>query len=109
MAKLLWETFFSINRIRPLTITYEEFAPNYDATLYPRLLAKRGVQLGGQFRYLTRYTAESNAWAEFQRHRGLFGLLALTDTEEAVAGKLYEALRVRIEGYTCLVSSPDPS
>lgn len=32
---------------------YFNLAPNYDATLYPRLYAKRGVQLGGQFRYLT--------------------------------------------------------
>ncbi|MHB1215406.1 MAG: LPS-assembly protein LptD [Thiobacillus sp.] len=31
---------------------YLNLAPNYDATLYPRLLAKRGVQLGGEFRHL---------------------------------------------------------
>lgn len=31
---------------------YLNLAPNYDATLYPRLLSKRGVQLGGEFRYL---------------------------------------------------------
>jgi LPS-assembly protein len=31
---------------------YFNLAPNYDATLYPRLLAKRGLQLGGEFRYL---------------------------------------------------------
>jgi LPS-assembly protein len=31
---------------------YINLAPNYDATLYPRLLSKRGVQLGGEFRYL---------------------------------------------------------
>jgi LPS-assembly protein len=31
---------------------YFNLAPNYDATLYPRLLTKRGVQLGGEFRYL---------------------------------------------------------
>ncbi len=33
---------------------YLNLAPNYDATLYPRLYANRGAQLGGQFRYLTR-------------------------------------------------------
>lgn len=27
-------------------------APNYDATLYPRWLSKRGLMLGGEFRYL---------------------------------------------------------
>jgi LPS-assembly protein len=31
---------------------YLNLAPNYDATLYPRLLSKRGVQLGGEFRHL---------------------------------------------------------
>jgi LPS-assembly protein len=31
---------------------YFNLAPNYDATLYPRLLATRGLQLGGEFRYL---------------------------------------------------------
>ena len=36
------------------TPIYLNLAPNYDATLYPRGYAKRGVQLGGQFRYLTR-------------------------------------------------------
>ena len=31
---------------------YFNIAPNYDATLTPRVLSKRGVQLGGEFRYL---------------------------------------------------------
>jgi len=31
---------------------YLNLAPNYDATLTPRYLAKRGAQLGGEFRYL---------------------------------------------------------
>ena len=33
---------------------YINIAPNYDATVTPRLLAKRGLQLGGEFRYLGR-------------------------------------------------------
>lgn len=32
---------------------YLNLAPNYDATLIPRLMTKRGVMLGAQFRYLT--------------------------------------------------------
>jgi LPS-assembly protein len=32
---------------------YLNLAPNYDATLFPRLMTERGVQLGGEFRYLT--------------------------------------------------------
>lgn len=31
---------------------YLNLAPNYDATLYPRLMSKRGMQLGTEFRYL---------------------------------------------------------
>src|SRR5690606_26471128 len=31
---------------------YLNLAPNYDATLIPRLMTKRGVMLGAQFRYL---------------------------------------------------------
>lgn len=31
---------------------YFNLAPNYDATLTPRLMTKRGLQLGGEFRYL---------------------------------------------------------
>jgi len=32
---------------------YWNIAPNYDATITPRLLTRRGLQLGTQFRYLT--------------------------------------------------------
>jgi LPS-assembly protein len=31
---------------------YWNIAPNYDATITPRLMQKRGLQLGGEFRYL---------------------------------------------------------
>lgn len=31
---------------------YLNLAPNYDATLVPRYMTKRGLQVGGQFRYL---------------------------------------------------------
>lgn len=33
---------------------YFNLAPNYDLTLTPRIMAKRGVQLGSEFRYLGR-------------------------------------------------------
>src|SRR5512139_2099659 len=39
---------------------YFNLAPNYDATLYPRLLSKRGVQLGGDFRYLLNHSQGVN-------------------------------------------------
>jgi LPS-assembly protein len=31
---------------------YFNLAPNYDATITPRIMSKRGIQLGGEFRYL---------------------------------------------------------
>ena len=33
---------------------YFNIAPNYDATITPRYMSKRGLQLGGEFRYLGR-------------------------------------------------------
>lgn len=32
---------------------YWNIAPNYDATIVPRLMTRRGLQLGGEFRYLS--------------------------------------------------------
>lgn len=34
---------------------YFNLAPNYDATLIPHLLSERGLQISGQFRYLTKH------------------------------------------------------
>ncbi|PIV33283.1 MAG: LPS-assembly protein LptD [Lysobacterales bacterium CG02_land_8_20_14_3_00_62_12] len=40
---------------------YLNLAPNYDATVRPRLLTERGLMLGGEFRYLDRdYSGETN-------------------------------------------------
>ncbi|WP_375741174.1 LPS-assembly protein LptD [Pseudomonas boanensis] len=36
-----------------VTPYYLNLAPNYDATLYPRYMAKRGLLMEGEFRYLT--------------------------------------------------------
>lgn len=36
-----------------VTPYYFNLAPNYDATLYPRIMSERGVMIGGEFRYLT--------------------------------------------------------
>ena len=40
---------------------YLNLAPNYDATITPRLMTKRGLQLGGQFRYLVRAQSAGRA------------------------------------------------
>lgn len=37
-----------------VTPYYFNLAPNYDATLYPRYMAKRGMLVEGEFRYLTK-------------------------------------------------------
>ncbi len=42
---------------------YWNIAPSYDATLTPRLLTDRGLQVGAQFRYLTN-TMDGQAYAE---------------------------------------------
>src|SRR5690606_29982259 len=43
-------------------------APNYDATLYSSLLVRRGLQLGGEFRYL-RPTFSGEMYASWLRDR----------------------------------------
>ncbi|SDS79798.1 LPS-assembly protein [Halopseudomonas litoralis] len=35
-----------------VTPYYINIAPNYDATLYPRMMSKRGMQMEGEFRYM---------------------------------------------------------
>lgn len=61
---------------------YFNLAPNYDATVYSRVMSKRGVQLGGEFRYLfdkfsgisqAEYLPNDNAagrsrWGVFLKH-----------------------------------------
>lgn len=62
---------------------YFNLAPNYDATIYPRIMSKRGLQLGGEFRYLfehfsgisqVEYLPHDNAagrsrWGAFLKHQ----------------------------------------
>jgi len=40
---------------------YWNIAPDYDLTIWPRYMAKRGVMLGGEFRHLTKRTVSSLA------------------------------------------------
>lgn len=49
---------------------YFNLAPNYDATLYPTLMSDRGLQLEGEFRYLT------------PRSEGQIGASVLDDRED---------------------------
>ena len=67
---------------------YFNLAPNYDATLTPGIISARGVQLGGQFRYLQpkyegevsgkwmpddRRSRHNNRYTAFWRHSHNFG------------------------------------
>lgn len=65
---------------------YFNLAPDMDATLYPRYMTKRGLQLGGEFRYLApRWHGEARAeilsgdqqisrdrWGFFSKHQQQF-------------------------------------
>lgn len=69
-----------------ITPWYWNIAPNRDATLTPRIMTKRGVQLAGEYRYLARdYSGEASAevlgndrivnrdrWRGFWRHQQRF-------------------------------------
>lgn len=59
---------------------YWNMAPNYDATLTPEIYTRRGVMLGGQFRYLTehstgifngRFLPQDRAFKQFLRDNEL--------------------------------------
>lgn len=52
---------------------YWNIAPNYDATLTPRLLTRRGMMLGSEYRYLTRQFGSGSfrgEWLPNDRKRG---------------------------------------
>jgi LPS-assembly protein len=50
---------------------YWNIAPNYDATITPRLLTDRGLQVGSEFRYLTR-TMDGEIYAEYLGSDNMF-------------------------------------
>ncbi|MBS0608779.1 MAG: LPS-assembly protein LptD, partial [Proteobacteria bacterium] len=74
----------SVSGVEYVQPYYWNIAPNRDATLTPLVMSRRGVGLGGEFRYLEpRYSGELNAsylpsdqlrqinrWAYSVRHRG---------------------------------------
>ena len=59
---------------RGLDITtpyYFNIAPNYDATLLPRLMTERGLMIGGEFRYLTDVNTGTMAFDVLPNDRGV--------------------------------------
>jgi LPS-assembly protein len=51
---------------------YLNLAPNYDATITPRIMTKRGVQVGGEFRYLIE-NGQGQAGVEYMPHDRVTG------------------------------------
>jgi LPS-assembly protein len=62
-----------------VTPYYFNLAPNYDSTLYPRLMSRRGLQMEGDLRYmrpdeLTVFSASVLDDREYDENRWLYGL-----------------------------------
>lgn len=67
---------------------YLNLAPNYDATLYPRYLSKRGLLMGTEFRHM----GESS-------HSELFGTYIMRDRQTGDARWLYSVQHTEGLGY----------
>ncbi|MGH8307137.1 MAG: LPS-assembly protein LptD [Gammaproteobacteria bacterium] len=69
---------------------YFNLAPNYDATLTPRIITKRGIDMGGEFRYLTFGGSQGQIDASFLPHDKLAdrerGLLNFSDSTPLATG-----------------------
>jgi LPS-assembly protein len=77
----------NLNGIELMLPYYWNIAPNRDATIYPTLMTKRGIDLGGEFRYLERDYAgqlranfmpndrlrDANRWGYAFRHDQVLG------------------------------------
>lgn len=91
---------------------YWNIAPNYDATIAPRVMARRGVQLATEFRYLTptqrgesriewlprdNVTGEERALGSFQHQQLLApGLFAALDWNGVTDKEYFEDLSSRV-------------
>ncbi len=95
---------------------YWNIAENYDATITPWLLTDRGLQLGGEFRYLTQrnegdleleYLPNDDNFGDTRsfvqlRHKTLFdnGWRNLVDFSDASDGRYFEDLRGSLSAAT---------
>ncbi|THF64469.1 LPS-assembly protein LptD [Pseudothauera rhizosphaerae] len=73
---------------------YWNIAPNYDATLSPRLMSRRGLQLGGEFRYLgANYRGEMRGeWLPKDRVEGTERYLGALQHEHRITPRLRASL-----------------
>lgn len=76
---------------------YFNLAPNYDATLTPRYMTKRGWQLGGQFRYLgPTYSGQiSGTYLSKDRQTGDDRWMYIVQHEQSFGGGFSAAFDVR--------------
>ena len=93
---LLPPTFGSSNKTGvDLTAPYYwNIAPNYDATIAPRIMGRRGLQLGGEFRYMAddyRGTVQTE-WMEKDRESGERRTLASVQHQQRITPSLYGAI-----------------
>ncbi|MBV8620164.1 MAG: LPS assembly protein LptD [Curvibacter sp.] len=63
----------SLNGLEYTQPYYWNIAPNRDATLYPTLMSKRGVDMAGDFRYLET-TYKGQVWADYMPDDKLRGM-----------------------------------
>ncbi len=73
---------------------YWNIAPNYDATLSPRFMSRRGLQLGGEFRYLNEdYRGELRGeWLPKDRVDGVERRLASLQHQHRITPRLFASL-----------------
>ena len=93
---LLPPTFGSSNKTGvDLTAPYYwNIAPNSDATIAPRIMGRRGLQLGGEFRYLDddyRGTVQTE-WMGKDRESGERRTLASVQHQQRITPSLYGAI-----------------
>ena len=93
---LLPPTFGSSNKTGvDLTAPYYwNIAPNYDATIAPRIMGRRGLQLGGEFRYVAddyRGTVQTE-WMGKDRESGERRTLASVQHQQRITPSLYGAI-----------------
>lgn len=75
---------------------YWNIAPNYDATLSPRFMSRRGLQLGGEFRYLGEDHAGElrTEWLANDRVSGESRSLGAWQHQHRITSRLYASLDV---------------
>lgn len=73
---------------------YWNIAPNYDATITPRLMGRRGLQLGGEYRYLSQnYSGEIRGeWLPKDRVTGESRSLGAIQHDHRITSRLRASL-----------------